>query len=414
MHKFLLLAFSTAILAQAHAQVGIGTTTPHPNAALEVSSSTKGIVLPRITTTARNAMTNPPGGMVIYNTTVDSFQFRDASGWRNLGAFGSWGLYGNANTNANSFLGTTDNASLRFRTNNTERMIIDSLGNIGIGTSNPHPSAVLDITSSTKGLLMPRMATDPVNPADGLLYFNTSSNSLKLYSAANNTWVSEIGGSVRLRDNSTNSSRFAVETYNNSPANASEIVLRTSRGTTSAPTGLTGSNQRIGELRMEGHDGTNFQQSAFIRAQTDGSVSAGVMPSRLEFAVTNGAGQSTIPLTVKSNGSVVVLGNSGVSPSAGNVANSTLDVYGTLGMSYSTTGATNTIVQLLNGGTFSPPTASSCPGRIYFIRNISTTANVTVNDVVNFAASSSASFSLTPAQGSIVIISNGTSWFRLR
>src|SRR5580698_6593478 len=48
----------------------------------------------------------------------------------------SWSLTGNAGTNyATSFLGTTDNTSLRFRTNNTQGLTLDSLGNVGIGVS---------------------------------------------------------------------------------------------------------------------------------------------------------------------------------------------------------------------------------------------------------------------------------------
>ncbi len=49
----------------------------------------------------------------------------------------AWSLVGNSNiTSGTNFLGTTNNASLKIRTNNTQRMIIDSLGNVGIGTSN--------------------------------------------------------------------------------------------------------------------------------------------------------------------------------------------------------------------------------------------------------------------------------------
>jgi hypothetical protein len=48
----------------------------------------------------------------------------------------SWSLTGNAGTNyGTNFLGTTDNTSLRSRTNNTQGMILDSLGNVGIGAS---------------------------------------------------------------------------------------------------------------------------------------------------------------------------------------------------------------------------------------------------------------------------------------
>jgi len=52
--------------------------------------------------------------------------------------------------------------------------------NIGIGTTSPSASAVLDITSSTKGFLPPRMSYSEVlsiiSPAPGLIVFNTTFN----------------------------------------------------------------------------------------------------------------------------------------------------------------------------------------------------------------------------------------------
>ncbi|HTE12317.1 MAG TPA: hypothetical protein VK645_15140, partial [Chitinophagaceae bacterium] len=48
----------------------------------------------------------------------------------------AWSLTGNTGTSSGTnFLGTTDNTSLKFRTNNTLGMVLDSLGNVGIGTS---------------------------------------------------------------------------------------------------------------------------------------------------------------------------------------------------------------------------------------------------------------------------------------
>jgi uncharacterized protein (TIGR02145 family) len=57
---------------------------------------------------------------------------------------------------------------------------------VGVGTANPDDSAVLDVTSSTKGFLPPRMSTterDAIsNPADGLMIYNTSQKCINYYS----------------------------------------------------------------------------------------------------------------------------------------------------------------------------------------------------------------------------------------
>ncbi|MFM6945030.1 MAG: hypothetical protein ACKOXV_07135, partial [Bacteroidota bacterium] len=48
-----------------------------------------------------------------------------------------------------------------------------ALAQIGIGTTSPDASAALDITSTDKGLLIPRMTAYPSAPVTGLTVYRT-------------------------------------------------------------------------------------------------------------------------------------------------------------------------------------------------------------------------------------------------
>ncbi len=66
--------------------------------------------------------------------------------------------------------------------------------NVGIGTATPHPSAILDVETNNKGVLVPRLnavqrQTIP-NPANGLLVFDTDSACFFYYVAAQFSWQS--------------------------------------------------------------------------------------------------------------------------------------------------------------------------------------------------------------------------------
>jgi hypothetical protein len=74
LHHLLCVAALTGLPTFAFAQsVGIGTTTPNAAAALEIQSTTQGVLLPRLSTNEMNAVTNPVPGLTVYNTTEDRF-----------------------------------------------------------------------------------------------------------------------------------------------------------------------------------------------------------------------------------------------------------------------------------------------------------------------------------------------------
>jgi hypothetical protein len=73
--------------------------------------------------------------------------------------------------------------------------------NVGIGTTSPNASALLDLNSTTRGLLLPRLNNTQMfgiqNPASGLVVFNTNYNELYHYNGA--SWHSIINSSYWIR-----------------------------------------------------------------------------------------------------------------------------------------------------------------------------------------------------------------------
>jgi len=72
---FFTLWCSLLIVLTVNAQVGIGTNTPHPKAALEIRSTDKGVLFPRKTTAQRDAIDNPPSGLHIYNADEECLNY---------------------------------------------------------------------------------------------------------------------------------------------------------------------------------------------------------------------------------------------------------------------------------------------------------------------------------------------------
>lgn len=71
----------TEIEAFAGSTIGIGATVSQASSILTFTSTTQGIVLPRMTTTQRNAITSPIQGLIIYNTTTNQIERYDGSVW---------------------------------------------------------------------------------------------------------------------------------------------------------------------------------------------------------------------------------------------------------------------------------------------------------------------------------------------
>jgi len=74
-HKTLLLLFFFFLSMIGHAQIGIGTITPNTSSVLDITSTSKGLLTPRMTTVQRNAITTPADGLMVYDTDLKVFYY---------------------------------------------------------------------------------------------------------------------------------------------------------------------------------------------------------------------------------------------------------------------------------------------------------------------------------------------------
>jgi hypothetical protein len=67
--------------------IGGGFTPGEAYAILDLNSTTKALLVPRMTTTQRNVI-NPSAGMILFNTTLDQFEGVTSTGWHRLQMYG--------------------------------------------------------------------------------------------------------------------------------------------------------------------------------------------------------------------------------------------------------------------------------------------------------------------------------------
>lgn len=333
---FISLVISFCFTSNASAQslaVNSDGSTANASALLDVKSTTKGILVPRMSRTERNAIASPATGLMIFQSGPDSvgFHYFDGTRWTwilsNANADSTaWRTGGNSGTNpANHFLGTSDNVPLVIKTNNAEKLRLTTNGEFGFGTATPNSSygyAKMEIAS--EGFLAP---TD------------------------------------LLIRNAVNSAGYAPG-----------LVFQHARGTLAAPVSVNNGDY-LSAISTMNYDGTNYILSAGLDIYADGAIAANTVPTRLMFNTMNTTGNYATRLTIKNDG------KTGIGTTA---PNSTLQVDGTISVGVSMGIAGNAIgtptvistqkayLGLSPAGAniyYELPDPTTCTGRIYYIRN---------------------------------------------
>ena len=124
----LLITASTNLFAQSVA-INTDGSAASVTSILDVKSTAKGILIPRMSKAEKNAIAAPASGLLIYQNAPDSigFYFYSGSSWLWLqNSSEGWSVNGNNSITTSNFLGSINNAALRFKVNNQPSGIIDS------------------------------------------------------------------------------------------------------------------------------------------------------------------------------------------------------------------------------------------------------------------------------------------------
>jgi hypothetical protein len=268
-------------------QIGIGTGAPNVSSLLDITSTTKGLLIPRMTSAQRSAIASAATGLIVYQTDgITGFYYFDGTQWLRTanGAGTAWSITGNAGTNpTTNFLGTTDNVDLVFRTGNLERMRINTAGNIGIGLINPltaldmsvPENSGIDITSPSGCKLR-----SSVNSVAGAQIGTVSSHSLDLFTSNQPRMTITSGGNVGIGTNNPGNQLEVVTTsadiakFTSSSSSDNRILIANNSGTVGSLgyTPFNNSFQFSSYSNIDLSFGTNNLTSVNVVMRTNGNV----------------------------------------------------------------------------------------------------------------------------------------------
>ncbi|HKK69433.1 MAG TPA: hypothetical protein VJ946_14515, partial [Bacteroidales bacterium] len=162
---------------------------PHASAMLDVSSTEKGMLIPRMSTAERNAISSPAEALLVYDTTEDAFYYYDGSNWTEIGGGGSAGGC------------VTLNEAYNCGGDGLGKDISANYGAVSItaGTSASNSNA-LEISSENGSSSTPGSGISITNSAHGVALYGETTGSDNLYGS--------IQGVVGTQNNNSNPDQY--------------------------------------------------------------------------------------------------------------------------------------------------------------------------------------------------------------
>jgi len=252
---FLFLCHPLLLFSQS-VGIGSGTFTPDASAMLEIQSTNSGLLIPRMTTAQRTAISSPATGLLVYDTDTKSFWYYDGT-WKQIGSSQS-GLTDSDGDTKIQVEESTDEDIIRFDLGGTEKWLMTGSrlepNNTGNSLFIGYQAGLSDDLSDNYNVFIGFQAgkfntSGYYNSAMGVqaLYSNTTGykNSAMgygaLYSNKANSRSTAIGyNAMYYADNTT----YGRETYNTA------VGYEALRGSTSVIYNVGRFNTAIGEQAL--------------------------------------------------------------------------------------------------------------------------------------------------------------------
>lgn len=187
-------------VSAALSNIGLGGTAS-ADAVVNIISTTKGILIPRMTTTQRNAIGSPSTSLLIYNTTTTQYELYTGSTWQSLASY----ISGNLTVTGNTTLGDASGDTLTITGNavstpnglniDSNTLVVDATNNrVGVVTASP--TVALDVTGDIKSSSTIQSANGTAT--DPGITFSGDTNT-GIYNIAADTIGFSAGGAERAR-----------------------------------------------------------------------------------------------------------------------------------------------------------------------------------------------------------------------
>ncbi|AEW01004.1 hypothetical protein A4D02_13685 [Niastella koreensis] len=319
------------------------------SAILDVKSTSKGLLIPRLTTVQRTAIAGPATGLLVFDTDTNLFWYYDGGAWKKLEAAGNnWSITGNNGTSAAThFMGTADAVDLVLKTNNTERMrwLYAASAKNNIATIATGDLTVNGITfgRGPGNVSSNTAAGSQTLNANTTGAFNTATGAQALFYNTTGTY-NTASGYQAMASNTTGSNNTAMghfSLYLNTTGNRNTAVGRSALFNSTAGTGNTAmgiyslfgnatgnNNTAMGDGSMNGNSAGNSnaavgQQSLFSNTTGSFNAATGVSAlfSNLTGSYNTGIGSEALGQNVDGNYNTAVGYNADVA--VGNLTNAT-------------------------------------------------------------------------------------------